>query len=160
MGCPAYRARLEDSLSGGVADIDRDSGLRAHLDECVHCREALETALLASELVRDARKFEPEPSEVFVTRVMAAIRQQEGRLIAPSAIWRPLALLASRFALVAAVALLALSLYLAEAGPAGGTTTVQTATPAAVSADFPQPPAAPSTPDDVLISLAEKGNGI
>jgi predicted anti-sigma-YlaC factor YlaD len=161
IGCPAYRARLEDRVSGGQAHAEDDGGLSAHLQQCARCRQALEDALLAARLVRDARRPAVQPSEAFVTRVMAAIRERENRP-GLNPVWRPLELLASRFALAAAVVLLALSVYLAEFGPARGTfvipaTTTQTA---ASSSDFPEPPAAPSTPDDVLISMAERGHGI
>jgi predicted anti-sigma-YlaC factor YlaD len=160
MGCPAYRARLEDSLSGGVAHLGGDAELSAHLHDCARCREALDDALLAAKLIQDVPQNEVQPSEAFVTRVMAAIREQQDRLSAPSAIWRPLERLASRFALVAAVVLLALSAYLAELGPARGNLVTPPSTQTAVSSDFPQPPTAPSTPDDVLISLAERGDGL
>ena len=50
-------------------------------------------------------------------RVMASIREEISRRAAPNVIWRPLELLASRFALAAAAVLLMLSIYMAEFAP-------------------------------------------
>jgi predicted anti-sigma-YlaC factor YlaD len=161
MGCSAYRARLEDSLARGVDHLDTDDAeLSAHLHECARCREALDDALLACKLMKEVPENEVRVSEAFVTRVMATIREEQDRVAVPAALWRPLERLASRFALVAAVVLLALSAYLVKLGPARGSFVSPPSAQAAVSSDFPQPPAAPSTPDDVLISMAERGHGI
>ena len=109
-GCPEYLASLEDILREGEACIEPGSPLERHLQGCADCREALNGALIASKLMQHARYPERAASPAFVTRVMASIR--EATQAAPSAIWRPLELLASRMALVAAVVLLALSVYL------------------------------------------------
>ena len=93
MGCREYGAKVEENLNTGVSS--EDPALGAHLRECAQCREAMETATLASQLVRDAqRPVRSAGSEAFVTRVMAAIREQELCLAGPGAIWRPLELLA------------------------------------------------------------------
>ena len=89
---------------------------------------------------------------------MASVREATNAEQAPVSIWRPLELLASRFALVAAAVLLCLSLYLAEFAPRsaddGGTSQAE------IGAGMPEPPAAPpSNQDDVLISLSEMPNG-
>jgi hypothetical protein len=116
----------------------------------------LSDGLTASKLMRHARYAESEPSTVFVTRVMAAIR--EATQAAPNAIWRPLELLASRIALVAAVVLLALSVYLRESTPARGTAAINAG--AEVGAVLPEPPAQPADADEVLMSLADTSDAI
>jgi predicted anti-sigma-YlaC factor YlaD len=153
-GCPEYQASLEDVLREGEAYIEPDSPLDRHLQSCADCREALNGGLVASKLMRHARYPEYAASPAFVTRVMASIR--EATQAAPSAIWRPLELLATRLALVAAVILLALSVYLREFAPARGTTAAN----AEIEAGMPEPPAQPVDADDVLISLADTGDAI
>ncbi len=96
-----------------------DAKLEAHLVDCAACREALEDAEIADQLVRDGSALAASPvaesrKYLFVARVMAVIREESARRMG---IWRPLELLASRFALAAAVVLLALSVYLAEFAP-------------------------------------------
>jgi hypothetical protein len=155
--CAECCASIEDRLQDGAASIEPGSALALHLSACAACREALEDAVLSSNLMRVALETAPAPSEPFVTRVMASVREAVDAERVPITIWRPLELLASRFALVAAAVLLALSLYLAEfapARPAGGTSQAE------IGAGMPEPPAAPpSNQDDVLISLSEMPNG-
>ncbi len=155
-GCPEYQASLEDVLREGEAYIEPDSPLDRHLQSCADCREALNDGLVASKLMRHARYPEYAASPAFVTRVMASIR--EATQAAPSAIWRPLELLASRLALVAAVILLALSVYLREFAPARGATAANAQ--AEIGAGLPEPPALPADADEVLISLADTGDAI
>ena len=111
-----------------------------------------------------AERNEVQPSEAFVTRVMASVRAAEARESAAAAAWRPLEVLASRFALVAAVVLLALSVFLGEFSPALRRSEVATAETAAttteVTGDWPEPPALPATQDEVLMSLVGVDNGI
>jgi len=149
-GCRRYQADLEDALLGGSARIEPGSALELHLGQCALCREALDNGMLAGRLMRlgDAAV---QPSEAFVTRVMASIRDASSSV--PAAIWRPLELLASRVAFVAAIVLLMLSVYLREFAPPRTASVANTATE--IGAGLPEPPAAPATEDDVLISLAE-----
>ena len=111
MDCRSCRARMEDYLSdysmGGLEHIDPESGLAAHLRDCAACREAFDEASLASTIVRGACEPAAEVSGAFVTRVMAGIREEDAWRIADGTIWRPIELLASRFALAASVVLLA-----------------------------------------------------
>lgn len=149
-GCPEYQASLEDVLREGEVCIEPGSPLELHLRSCADCRGALNEALIASKLMLHARYPETAPSAAFVTRVMAAIR--EATQAAPSAIWRPLELLASRMALVAAVVLLALSVYLREFAPARGAVVNG---PVEIGAGMPEPPALPADADEVLVSLSD-----
>src|SRR5579864_423443 len=155
-GCPEYQASLEDVVREGEATIEPNSALDRHLQACGDCRRALNDALIASKLMRHARYPESLVSGAFVTRVMASIR--EAAEAAPSAIWRPLELLASRMALVAAVVLLALSVYLREFAPARGAVALNA--PAEIGAGLPEPPAQPADADEVLMSLADTEDAI
>ena len=156
-GCRKYQVRMEDHLGAAPGAVESDLELTAHLRGCARCRESFAAAQLSGCLF-SAEEPEVQPSEAFVTRVMASIREEQVRLLAPVAVWRPLEALASRFALVAAVVLLALSVFLGEFAPAlrqpdmGAT--------AEVTGDWPEPPAQPATQDEVLMSLSEMENGI
>jgi predicted anti-sigma-YlaC factor YlaD len=116
-GCRKYQIRMEDQLSTAPEAVESDLELTAHLRGCAQCRESFAAAQLSGRLF-SAEEPEAQPSEAFVTRVMASIREEQARLLAPTAVWRPLEALASRFALVAAVVLLALSVFLVEFAPA------------------------------------------
>jgi hypothetical protein len=153
-------------LNGKLDDVELD----AHLLECARCRAALDDGGFAGRLIRNASVSEA-PSvdtnlDMFARRVMAAIREESWRRNAIGGIWRPLELLASRFALAAAVVLLALSVYLAEFAPPFHmpSTSAQTeasqadGTETEIGAGLPEPPSQPSSQDEVLTSLAEKTN--
>lgn len=155
-GCPEYQGRLEDVVREGESNVEPNSALERHLRGCADCRQALSDALIASRLMRHARYPENSVSGAFVTRVMASIR--EAAEAAPSAIWRPLELLASRMALAAAVVLLALSVYLREFAPARSVAVANA--PTEIGAVMPEPPAQPANADEVLISLADSGDSI
>jgi len=155
MGCRDYRDVLRDKLTAESADPALNPELAAHLGGCSACRDAVETAALASQLVREAQR-PTRTSEAFVTRVMAAIREQQGLVTGPAAIWRPLEFLASRAALIASVLLLGLTFYLAEFAPERSANVVSGQTE--IGAGLPERPAYPANDDDVLITLAEMGN--
>jgi hypothetical protein len=181
-GCPAYSARLEERLesthesvpgsapslplNGKLDDVELD----AHLLECARCRAALDDGGFAGQLIRNASVSEAlsvdTNLDMFARRVMAAIREESWRRNAIGGIWRPLELLASRFALAAAVVLLALSVYLAEFAPpfhmpstsAQAEASQADNTETEIGAGLPEPPSQPSSQDEVLTSLAEKTN--
>lgn len=150
--CQEYQASLEDAVRDGAACIEPGSPLQRHLESCAECRQGLSDAVTASRLMVHARPLR-EPSPAFVTRVMASVR--EASQAAPT-IWRPLELLASRVALVAAVILLALSVYLREFAPARDAAAINTGTE--IGAGLPEPPAQPANADEVLMTLADPGN--
>jgi hypothetical protein len=158
LNCYSYRARMEDRLGDGAGPSGAGPELDAHLRQCAECREAFAAAALAGELVRGACETTTPPvREAFVTRVMAAVREEQARLTAPGAIWRPIELLASRFALAAAVVLLGLSLYLVEFAPPFDMPPTGSATE--IGAGLLEPPAQPANQDEVLTSLLETENG-
>jgi predicted anti-sigma-YlaC factor YlaD len=162
-GCRQYQIRMEEYLGSVPEAIESDAKLAGHLRQCEACRESLAAAQLSEQLFSAAEEPMVQPTEAFVTRVMASIREEEARQSVQVTVWRSLEALASRFALVAAVVLLALSVFLGEFAPAlRQPEVVGTATPAAtgITGDWPEPPAQPSTQDEVLMSLVGSDNGI
>ena len=149
--CGVYEARLESYLDGDPAAA-RD--VTAHLERCVACREALEDARLARELLREGRESAAEPSSAFATRVLATIRAE---LTRRQQFWRPLEALASRLALIAAMALLVLAGYVFEFRPAPNVARVPSQTE--VSEGWPEPASQPASQDEVLMTLAGSSNG-
>ena len=89
----------------------------------------------------------------FMTRVFAAIRVEEERLTTQRiSFWRPLEHLAGRVALAACAAVMVVSFYVyAYVAPHGQS---QDVTELVQQPDIQQP----QTPDDVLMSLAERTN--
>src|SRR5207245_9043780 len=87
----------------------------ARLECCSRGREALGAARLGRELLREGLAPAKDPGATFTTRVMAGIRADEGRR---QQFWRPLQVLAWRLALTTAAALMVLTVYLYELGPA------------------------------------------
>jgi predicted anti-sigma-YlaC factor YlaD len=160
--CRKYQVRMEDTLGAAPQALESDPELAAHLRECGSCREALAAAELSGRLFANVEQPEVQTSEAFVTRVMASVREAEARQSMPGAVWRPLEAMASRFALVASVALLALSVFLGEFSLAlrqpdvSATAVVGTE----ITSDWPEPPAQPATQDEVLLSLVDMDNGI
>ena len=157
MSCQSCRDRMEDCLVDGALHVDAQPELAAHLRECAVCGDALDAAQLAGAIVRNACEPPALVSGAFVTRVMAAIRDQEERRTAAGAFWRPVEHLASRFAMAASVLLLAASVYLVEFAPPSPVPSANPQTE--VGALMPEPPAQPSNQDEVLMSLVEMENG-
>jgi len=153
-------------VSGNRLRPEADSQLDEHLRGCPECRQALDDAFLASDLLHQADAPALDAPTNFSMRVMASIREEISRREAPNVIWRPLELLASRFAVAAATVLLLLSIYLAEfappfrPAPVASQTEVSSQTEASsqeAGPVMPEPPAQPSNPDEVLMSLAGEG---
>jgi predicted anti-sigma-YlaC factor YlaD len=159
--CREFQVRMEDAIGADPQAAESDEALVMHLRECENCRELSAAAELSARLFSAAAVPMVQPSEAFVTRVMASIREQEAILSAPSQVWRPLEALASRFALVSAVVLLALSVFLGEFSPVLRQPEVLPtgAATAEVTSDWPEPPAQPATQDEVLMSLVDVENG-
>lgn len=161
-GCRKYQIRLEDCVGAAPQAAEADPLLAAHLRECSTCRQAFAAAELSGRLFSEAQAPEVRASEAFVTRVMASIREAEALRLSTAPVWSSLEALASRFALVASLALLALSVFLGEFSPAlrqpEAVSTVTATTE--ISSDWPEPPAQPATQDEVLMSLVDVDNGI
>ena len=83
---------------------------------CERCRSAFEDAGLSRTLLRWG--IEPaEPRFGFSTRVLAAIRAEQGTRWAASIFWRPVEDLAARVSVAAATAVLLLSFYVYASSP-------------------------------------------
>ena len=61
--------------------------IRAHVLECMSCRDAYEAARLSAAVLKSRARVAIEPSPFFQTRVMAALREQQAVESVP-AIWR------------------------------------------------------------------------
>ena len=151
--CRRYEARLEDYL-GGALDFE----LEEHLGQCEGCSAALADSRMAGNWLRQAWEPAAEPGSAFLANVLVRIREEQERAQSPSAFWNPLAFLASRLALTAAVLLLALSAYMAGFAPRHRAVPGNSGSEL-TSADLPQPPTDPVSYDDVLQSLAERQYG-
>jgi hypothetical protein len=157
--CGEFEARLETALearaSGERPAIDRD--LTAHVETCTSCRAAFEDAELGRSLLRWGIEAAPGAGLGFSTRVMAQIRaEQVGRESSGSIFWRPVEMLAGRFAMGAAALVLALSVFVYEGqqpNTRGGNAVEMT--------ELVQQPdtSQPQSLDEVLASLAERPNG-
>ncbi len=150
--CREYEARLESYLAG-AEDSASAREITAHLERCAACREALEDARLARELLREGLEPAAEPSGAFATRVLASIRAEQFRR---QQFWRPLGVLASRLALVAAMLLLVLAGYVFQFNPVHNR---PQAAQTEVSAGLPEPASQPATQDEILLTLAGSSNG-
>ncbi len=155
--CRECEAQWEDLLNG-AAEPAAAERLAAHLESCAGCREAFEAARLAGTLLRAGLEPTPEPGGAFATRVVAAIRAEEGKRRAAGEFWRPLEALASRLALTAATALLMLAVYLFEFAPPRYREPVAS-DQTQVSEVFSEPAPSPADKDEVLLTLAENGHG-
>ncbi len=153
IACKPYEARLANLLDS-TEDRAADEELAAHLERCPACQEALETSRLGRELLQQRLEPACEPDGAFATRVLAAIREEEGRRLQ---FWRPFEVLASRLALTAALVLLVLGLYVYEGGPVRQR--VQDFTQIEVSEGFPELGGQPPSQDEILGTLGENGNG-
>ena len=157
--CGEFEARLETALearaSGERPAID--SELTAHLENCANCRTAYEDAELGRALLQWGISPEAGAGLGFSTRVMAQIRaEQAGRESSGSIFWRPVEMLAGRFAMGAAALVLALSVFVYEAEhPKTRSGNTVEMTELVQQPDMSQP----QTPDEVLASLAERPNG-
>jgi predicted anti-sigma-YlaC factor YlaD len=151
--CRKFEARLEDYLEGTA-----DSELLAHLPQCAACRSALQDSRMAADLVRQVWEPAQEPRPLFLTGVLAKIREEKLRQESPAAFWSPIEFLASRLSLTAAMLLLALSAYMVGYAPHRTPPALSTRTELSAN-DFPQPPGDPASNEEVLQSLAERNNG-
>jgi hypothetical protein len=153
--CPRYEAALEDHLQGILRGPEA-AALTEHLQTCAGCRAALEDAAVSARLLAIAEPS-PDPGAGFSRVVMARIRQElqtsEGK-----SIWRPVVLVAWRFAASAAFALVLLVSF--ELGRHS-----QWQTDQAIVAEnrmpeiVPDQPNLPANRDEVLLIMADTSHG-
>jgi anti-sigma-K factor RskA len=97
---------IEGAPLASLSDSDL-TAIRAHTDECLDCRRALEAAQISMLLLKERAAETFEPSPFFHTRVLATLRERQttGGQWAWSKVWRAAGALAS--SMVATVAALA-----------------------------------------------------
>jgi hypothetical protein len=154
--CEPYEARLADAVDRAAErgqELSLGADLAAHVASCAGCRAGIESADLSRELLRWGLEPTAGAQPGFMTRVFAQIRAEEERRAAQRiTFWSPIEHLAGRVALAACAAVMVMSFYIyAYVAP---NTTTQEVTELVQQPDTQQP----QTPDEVLISLAERGN--
>jgi hypothetical protein len=154
--CEPFETRLADAVDQAVESgqqLSLGADLAAHVASCSQCREGVDAADLSRALLRWGLEPTPGAQPGFMTRVFAQIRAEEERRAAQKiSFWAPLEHLAGRVALAACAAVMVMSFYIyAYVEPSVST---QEVTELVQQPDTQQP----QTPDEVLISLAERGN--
>jgi hypothetical protein len=154
--CEQYEARLADAVEFAAErgqELSLGADLAAHVAVCPDCRAGVESVDLGRALLRWGLEPTAAAPMGFMTRVFAQIRAEEERRAAQKiTFWGPLEHLAGRVALAACAAVMVMSFYIYAYVAPGGTT--QEVTELVQQPDTQQP----QTPDEVLISLAERGN--
>jgi predicted anti-sigma-YlaC factor YlaD len=150
--CPEFECALEDYLEGEL-ETTLAGRVTEHLRDCGSCQEAFQLAAASSLLLRVKR--EPrEPSDPwFVRRTMQAIRAEEERQAEVKSFWKPMVVLAWRFAMSAGLAVIVLLAYGRVAHVA--TPSDVAARSAQVRDLFQDPTRPPSDQDEVLLMVAE-----
>jgi anti-sigma-K factor RskA len=155
--CGGYESLIEDYLSGELVGSEARNTLE-HLKVCAACRALLAEARGSVVLLR-AEDPTPDPGHAFARNVMARINSDLRKVSEVAGLWQPFVTVAWRFA---ASATLALGLLLAYAATSSTTPTAQPASSEIAQADFhelfPEPAAPPSSPDEILMMVAETGH--
>ena len=154
--CDRYEAQLADAVERAAdrgQEVSLSADLAQHVAGCERCRAGVESLALSRALLRWGLEPTGSPRAGFASRVLAMIRADEERLAAQRLVfWRPLEHLAGRVALAACAAVMVLSVcvykYVAPVVPP------QEVTELVQQPDTQQP----QTPDEILISLSERGN--
>jgi hypothetical protein len=159
--CENYELRLEDAAELAAErgeQIALSGDLFAHVSNCAHCSEALETISVSRSLLHAGLEPTAAPSPFFTKRVMAVIRAEEDRLAAQgSTFWSPMQHLAARIAMVAGVLVMALTIYAYTFNTSTAVdSTVNTTAYELVPHQQLDPQ--PQSKDEVLMSLVERTN--
>jgi hypothetical protein len=103
---------LDNASIARLSEIELTE-IRAHVKECVGCRDAFEAAQLSAAILKQRVQVTVEPSPFFQTRVMAALREQQALESIPAVfrLWKSAKVLVSSMAVTTA-ALAALSFAL------------------------------------------------
>src|SRR5580700_3455431 len=155
VACPQYEAALEDQLQGALRGPEAVK-LAGHLATCAGCRAALEDAAVSARLLAIAEPA-PDPGAGFSRVVMARIRQEmqtsEGK-----SIWRPVVLVAWRFAATAAFALVLLVSF--DLGRHSQLVSDQSVIAENRMPEIvPDRPTLPANRDDVILMMADTSYG-
>jgi anti-sigma factor RsiW len=158
MACKEYSERLdvfEDYLDGRLP-AEAAAAVTAHFERCAACREEVESARLAGMLLRAGLEPTEEPGGVFWTRVRARLREEEEKQRVAD-FWPALEVLARRFTLTSAAALVLMFAVLLGTEPKE--TSIATQGQLEVREIFPESVRQPADGNEVLLSLASNGNG-
>lgn len=119
-----------DNASIATLSENELKDVRAHVLECMSCRDAYEAARLSAVVLKSRAQVTIEPSPFFQTRVMAALREQQAVESVPAflRLWR------SSKALVASMAVTTAALAVVSLMLPSQTTTVPDQTVSAYSA--------------------------
>ena len=106
---PSYQmskhiTEILDKASIAALSESELSEVRAHVLECMSCREAYEAARLSAVAIKNRAQAVIEPSPFFQTRVMAALREQQAVESVPAMLrlWRSAKALVSTMAVTTA----------------------------------------------------------
>ena len=159
MICKSYEKRLQDleDYLDGRLDPALASEVAAHLDLCAACREAVELAPVAGELLRSALTPAGELTGPSWTRLHARLLEIEQQRQNRGEFWASLEALAWRFSLSAAAVLVLMAAYLAgfDSYVSQEKLSVQQTDSREI---FPEPVLQPDSKDEVLITLANRTN--
>jgi anti-sigma-K factor RskA len=80
---------LDNASIAALSESDLNE-VRAHVLECMSCRDAYEAARLSAVVIKSRAQMTIEPSPFFQTRVMAALREQQAVESVPAMLrlWR------------------------------------------------------------------------
>lgn len=158
MACKEYSERLElfEDFLNGRLPADATAALSAHFEHCAVCREEMDSARLAGLLLRAGLEPTAVPDGAFWTRVRAHLREEEEKQKVTD-FWPALEVLARRFSLSSAAALVVLFAFLM--GTEWRDRSVSTAGQTEVREIFPESVRQPADRNEVLMSLASNGNG-
>lgn len=160
--CEIYELQLEDAAELAAErgeQIALSADLTAHVEGCAHCSEALGAISVSQSLLHAALEPTSAPGPFFAKRVMAVIRAEEVRLAAQgSTFWSPLQHLAARIALVAAVLVMALTIYAYTFSNSAALDSSSVNATAYELVPHQQLDPQPQSKDEVLMSLVERNN--
>ena len=93
-----------DNASIAALSESQLNEVRAHVLECMSCRDAYEAARLSAVVIKSRAQMTIEPSPFFQTRVMAALREQQAVESVPAMLrlWRSAKALVSTMAVTTA----------------------------------------------------------
>jgi len=161
--CEIYEAKLEDAVERAAESgegLSLSAELALHVASCANCREALDSVALSTALLDWGLEPAEGPGPGFATRVLAAIRFEEDRRASQRMVfWLPLEHLAARMAMGAAVAVMALTIYVyAYVVPQSNQPAVATQAEAYELVPQPQMDPQPQSKDEVLTSILERNH--
>jgi len=113
-----------DKASIATLSEEELNEVRAHVLECMPCRDAYEAARLSAVVIKSRAQVVVEPSPFFQTRVMAALREQQAVESVPAMLrlWRSAKAIVSTMAVTTAALALVSFMQPSETAPAADQT--------------------------------------